>query len=116
MWSRQTWTGPTPCYSLTDDAGGRFQIDPVTGVVSVLDPALLDYETEVSHTVTVRAESSDGSTSDSTFTIDLMDDQTEFVASQLIDTNSFTNAVTEGSVDGAPVGLTAFSKTRTGPT
>ena len=37
-------------YSLTDDAGGRFQIDPLTGVVSVLDPTLLDYETSTSHT------------------------------------------------------------------
>ena len=35
-------TGVT--YSLTDDAGGRFQIDPVTGKVTVADADLLLYE------------------------------------------------------------------------
>ena len=100
----------TVSFSLVDDAGGRFRIDPQTGIVSVLDPTLLDYEASPSHVVTVRAESSDGSTSDGAFTIDLIDDRTEFVATQLTDINSFTNAVTEGSLVGAPVGLTAFSE------
>ena len=68
-------------YSLTDDAGGQGQIDPLTGVVSVLDPTLLDYETSTSHALTVQAESSDGSTSDTTFTVSLTDDNTEHGAS-----------------------------------
>jgi len=45
-------------YMLTDDAGGRFQIDAATGVVSVADGSLLDFEAQSSHTITVKA--SDG--------------------------------------------------------
>jgi hypothetical protein len=56
-------------YSLTDDAGGRFAIDPVTGVVSVA--GALDYETAVGHSygITVLASSSDGSSNSATFAI-----------------------------------------------
>jgi hypothetical protein len=46
-------------YSLTDDAGGRFAINPTTGVVTVANGALIDYETATSHTITVAA--TDGS-------------------------------------------------------
>ena len=47
----------TVTYSLTDDAGGRFAID-ATGVVTVANGAVLDYEAATSHTITVQA--SDG--------------------------------------------------------
>ena len=50
-------------YSLIDDAGGRFQINATTGVVTVLDGSLLDYETTTSHAITVEA-------TDGTYTID----------------------------------------------
>ncbi|MEZ5738420.1 MAG: hypothetical protein R3E68_02425 [Burkholderiaceae bacterium] len=39
----------TVTYSLSDDAGGRFQIDPGTGLVSVLMAGLLDRESAASH-------------------------------------------------------------------
>ena len=52
-------TNNTITYSLDDDAGGRFAIDANTGVVTV--NGALDYETDTSHNVTVRATSSDGS-------------------------------------------------------
>ncbi|MCH8044807.1 MAG: cadherin domain-containing protein [Planctomycetes bacterium] len=42
-------------YSLTDNAGGRFKIDEDTGVVTVADGSLLDYETATSHTIKVKA-------------------------------------------------------------
>ena len=58
-------------YSLTDDAGGRFTIDTNTGVVTVADGSLLDYEAATSHTVTVQALSTDGSTSSQNFTVNL---------------------------------------------
>ncbi|WP_337842696.1 Ig-like domain-containing protein [Rheinheimera sp.] len=59
-------------YSLTDDAGGRFAIDSSTGVVTVLDGSLLDYETATSHDITVRA--TDGSLfADQTFSIAVTD-------------------------------------------
>ena len=56
-------------YSLDDNAGGRFAIQAVSGVVTVAGGTLLDYETSTSHTITARATSSDGSFSTRTFTI-----------------------------------------------
>ena len=50
-------------YGLTENAGGRFVIDP-TGVVSVADGSILDYETATFHNISVRAISEDGSSSD----------------------------------------------------
>ncbi|MDH4237121.1 MAG: cadherin repeat domain-containing protein, partial [Nitrospira sp.] len=64
-------TTNTITYSLTDNAGGRFQIDGSTGVVTVLDGTLLDYESATSHDITVRADSADGSFSTQTYTINL---------------------------------------------
>ncbi len=59
-------------YSLTDNAGGRFAINSSTGVVTVLDGSLLDYETATSHNITVQA--SDGLLSASqTFSITVTD-------------------------------------------
>ncbi len=63
--------GQTVTYSLTDNAGGRFAINPTTGVVTVAGP--LDYETATSHSITVRATSSDTSTSSSVFVINVLD-------------------------------------------
>lgn len=60
-------------YTLDDNAGGRFAIDSVTGVVTVANGSLLDYETATSHNITVRATSWDTSTTTLTFTIDLND-------------------------------------------
>jgi hypothetical protein len=62
----------TVTYSLADDAGGLFTIQAETGVVSTTGP--LDYETATSHTITVRAVSSDGSFRMADFTIDVIDD------------------------------------------
>ena len=44
-------------YSLIDNAGGRFAINSTTGLVSVANGVLLDYETAASHAITVRASS-----------------------------------------------------------
>lgn len=62
----------TVSYSLTDNAGGRFAIDSSTGVITVLNGTLLDYETATSHNMTVRA--TDGSLfADQTFSIAVTD-------------------------------------------
>ena len=61
----------TVSYSLSDDAGGRFAIDASSGVITVADNTLLDYETAASHAVTVLATSTDGSTSSQGFTVNL---------------------------------------------
>jgi hypothetical protein len=54
-------------YSLTNDASGLFDIDETTGVVTVAGP--LNYEAATSHTITVKAISSDGSQKEESFTI-----------------------------------------------
>ena len=46
-------------FSLSDDIGGRFAIDPLTGEITVADGTLLDFETSGSHDLTVQV--SDGS-------------------------------------------------------
>jgi hypothetical protein len=55
-------------YSLTNSAGGRFAIDATTGIVTVANSALLDYETTTSHSITVQATDGVNSTTQ-TFTI-----------------------------------------------
>jgi hypothetical protein len=57
-------------YSLTDDAGGRFAIDPITGIVTVNSATLLDFETNTTHNITVRAANTGATlTSTQTFAI-----------------------------------------------
>jgi len=87
---------------------GRFAVNSVTGVVTVADPSLLNYEAATSHQVTVRATSTDGTHQDKTFTIDLIDVD-EHDVGQSVDTNSLDNAVSEGSVNGSLVGVTAYA-------
>ncbi|MGH6933818.1 MAG: Ig-like domain-containing protein, partial [Dongiaceae bacterium] len=52
-------------YSLTDDAGGLFAIDPTTGVVTVA--GALDFEAATSHQITVQASDGNGGTSSQSF-------------------------------------------------
>jgi hypothetical protein len=66
-------SGDTHTYTLTDNAGGRFAIDSSTGVITVADGTLLNYESAISHSVTVRVTDGGGLTYDKTFTITLTD-------------------------------------------
>ena len=50
--------GPPVTYSLTDNAGGRFQINATTGVVTVA--AALDYETAPGHAYNITVQATDG--------------------------------------------------------
>ncbi|RNI27345.1 T9SS C-terminal target domain-containing protein [Rufibacter immobilis] len=59
----------TLTYSLTNNANGLFTISPSTGVVSVANASLLDYETATSHSITVRAYDGALYSSTSNFTI-----------------------------------------------
>src|SRR5207302_1017490 len=64
--------GPNVVFSLTNDAGGRFAIDASTGVVTVADGWLLNFEDATSHNITVQA--SDGTlTSSQSFSIAVTD-------------------------------------------
>ena len=65
--------GDTHSFDLTDDAGGRFAIDPNTGVITVANGSLLDYETDTSHTVTVRVTDSGASSYSEVLTITVGD-------------------------------------------
>ena len=56
-------------YSLSDDAGGRFAINPTTGVVTVA--GALDYALSPTHAIAIHAVSADGSFADSLFSIDV---------------------------------------------
>jgi Ca2+-binding RTX toxin-like protein len=88
--------GETVAYALTTNPGNLFAIDAVTGVVTVA--GTLDYETATSHSITVAAISSDGSTSNASFTVavtDVAEGQT-FVLTTGVDTGA---AFTGGTGD-----------------
>jgi ELWxxDGT repeat protein len=102
-------TNNTVTYTLPNSAGGRFSVNPVTGVVSVANPGLLDAETATSHTITVRAQSADGSFTTRDFTITVLDVNDNPVTN-IIDTNAAVNQVQEGAPTGTLVGITAFAQ------
>jgi len=60
-------------YTLDDSAAGRFAIDSVTGVVTVANGALLNYEDRATHQIVVRGSSVDGSFATTTFLINVLD-------------------------------------------
>ena len=101
-------TTNTITYSLDNDAGGRFAIDAVTGVVTVADGSLLNYEAATFHAITVRAASVDGSFSTQTYNITLTD-VNESAISSITDSSAAANYVLENSTVGTAVGVTAFA-------
>ena len=64
-------SGDTLTYSLTNNAGGRFAVNSATGVITVANGTLLDYESATAHTVTVRTIDRVGLTFDKVFNIAL---------------------------------------------
>jgi hypothetical protein len=80
--------GGSIVYSLTSDSsGGGFQIDPVTGRVTVADGNKILYNANPSHTyqVTVRATAADGLTASQTFTIAVTTHDQAFINQLYID-------------------------------
>lgn len=65
--------GATHTFALTDDAGGRFAINSSSGIITVADGSLLDYETNTSHIVTVETTDSDGNAYSESVTINISD-------------------------------------------
>ncbi len=86
--------------------GGLFGIDPKTGVITLAGE--LDYEKATSHEVKVVAKSSDGSFTESVFTIQVTD-VNEFKVSAVTDSNPAANTVAESAAVGAVVGVTALA-------
>jgi protocadherin Fat 4 len=99
-------TNNTITYSLSDDAGGIFEIDASTGEVSIADASSIDYEDATSHTIEVTATSDDGSTSTQSYTIDVTDVD-EFDVSAVSDTDSAANTIAENASAGDEVGVAA---------
>ncbi|MBC2604829.1 putative Ig domain-containing protein [Pelagicoccus albus] len=94
--------GDTVTYSV-DDA--RFTVDS-DGVVTVAAGASFDAETEASIDIVVTATSSDGSTSNETFTV-AVSDVDEYDVSAVSDTDSDANTIAENASEGTTVGVTA---------
>ncbi len=99
-------TTNTITYSLQDDAGGRFAINSVSGVVTVA--AGIDREAAGSYSITVKATSADGSSSTQAFTINI-GDVDEFDVGAVSDSDSAANFVMENSAVGTVVGITALA-------
>ena len=98
--------GDTVTYTLDDDAGGRFTIDALSGVVTVANGSLLDREAAASHDIVVRAQSSDGSSGVALFTISI-DDADEYDVTPIADLDAVADGVVENAPVGTLVGITA---------
>jgi hypothetical protein len=94
-------------YSLSDNAGGRFAIDATSGVITVADGTLLDFESATSHDLTVLATSSDGSANSQPFTIN--PSNVNEPVSSIKDIDVAADAVVENAVNGTAVGITALA-------
>lgn len=62
-------SGDVLTYSLTNNAGGRFAIDANTGVITVANGSLLDYETAQTQGIVARATDSSGAFVENAYTI-----------------------------------------------
>uniref|UniRef100_UPI003A9760F0 cadherin repeat domain-containing protein n=1 Tax=Roseibium sp. TaxID=1936156 RepID=UPI003A9760F0 len=93
-------------YSTTDT---RFNVDGITGEVTLADGVTLDAETTDSISLVVTATSSDGSTSSATFTI-AISDENEFAITPVSDTDGAANTITDTATAGTVVGITGFAE------
>jgi len=105
----------TITYSLDDSAGGRFSIHSSTGLVSVANSGLLNYEAATSHSITIRATSADGSFSTRSFQVNLVDSD-EFDVTQVVDSDPTPNRIAENAASGIVVGITAMASDADGTT
>ena len=93
-------------YTLLDDAGGRFDVDASTGVITVQDGTLLDYATAQSHTLMVRTSDQIGLFYDRPLTV--------AIAAGPVNNANGTSTVTIH--DGADAfGWSSFTSTYNGP-
>ncbi|HEU0099304.1 MAG TPA: cadherin domain-containing protein [Allosphingosinicella sp.] len=84
-------------YSLVDDAGGRFAIDPSTGAVTTTGP--LDHEAQASYDLVIRATDPDGLSVDRTVTINV-GDVNETPAALVLDDSSVDENAPAGTLVG----------------
>ena len=91
--------GTVLTYTLVDNAGGRFAIDAETGVITVADGTLLDFETASSHGISVRVTDQGGLSFDKNFTIQVLN-----IPEPPVDETLSGGTVAENSANGAQVG------------
>ena len=96
----------TVTYALSDNAGGLFAIDTNTGIVTVANA--LDYETATSHSITVLATSTDGTTASQAFTITVTDINESSIGA-VTDDNAAINAIAENAALNDNTGITALA-------
>ena len=98
-------SGETFTYELTGDADGRFEIDPETGVVTVADGAVLDFEQAESHTITVKVTDSAGHEREITVVVELTDqaDSEELVGKE--------PTAADSGVEASELGTTVYEET-----
>ncbi|MCZ4693251.1 hypothetical protein, partial [Ancylomarina euxinus] len=106
--------GDVITYHLINDAGGRFKIDLSTGVVTVADASLIDFEMNESHIIEIEARSSDGSKVSEEFTILITDvdetgGDTDHAITNLIDNNPLNNSISENAKADDLVHITALA-------
>src|SRR5207244_356838 len=89
--------------ALTNNAGGRFAINATTGVLTVANGTLLDYDSTPSHSITVRVTDQGGLSIDKPFVINLTNVNEATNGATLTGTSVAENA-TNGAVVGALAG------------
>jgi Ca2+-binding RTX toxin-like protein len=96
--------GTVLIFSLLDDAGGRFSIDPSSGIVSASGAVALDYETAQSHAIVIEVSDGEGSIQH-VFDVAISNAPPSGIA----DVDATANSVAEDAPVGALVGITAAS-------
>jgi Ca2+-binding RTX toxin-like protein len=86
--------GDTLSFALLDDAGGRFAIDHGSGVISVADGSLLDYQTADHHSITVQVTDAGGLSQSMTAEISVALDNSG--------DDTFTGDAGDNVIDGGP--------------
>lgn len=99
--------GDTVSYKLSaaDVSAGLFKINSVTGVVTV--KGALNFEATDSHSITVIASSTDGSSKSENFTITVTNVNED--VSPVVDKDTSTNEITSNAEVGTEVGITALA-------
>ncbi|MBZ2169515.1 DUF4347 domain-containing protein, partial [Marinobacter sp. F4216] len=90
--------GDSFTYTLLDNAGGRFDIDPVSGEITVLDASLIDYQTATSHAITVQVTDSGGLTYSEIFTIEVVDDTNAAPTGSALEDTALSYTENDGAV------------------
>ncbi|MFK0689127.1 hypothetical protein ACFX5Q_13115 [Mesorhizobium sp. IMUNJ 23033] len=96
--------GDTVTYSIDDP---RFAVDANTGVITRSGTGIIDFETETSITLTVKATSSDQSSATQTYTLNILDSPESIAFNTPADADPDTNQIAQDAAEGTEVGIIA---------